>query len=494
MRWTSKYLWLAALGAGLVAWPAWAQESDRGDDDSRSSRSTSRQSDDSSSTDSSEDDSDSKEDRSDRRASGRNQDHEYGNQTQGNRTGRSSTADSSARARSGGQPRTWSQSRTSERSRSNDQGNSDNNTNEQWSNWDDEKDIQARGVWRVANLLGKQVKNHQGEDLGQIEDIVIDLNNHQVRYAALSHGGTLGIGEKLFAVPLSALREQQDEEGTTLFVLNVDDETLERIEGFEDHKSWPAQADTGFLRGGRNSQMARTSTPSQTQNRPQTQNWAQNQNQSQGRPQQLAGQVQASRSFQGEFDEFDDEANQITVTTNDGRRRVYNVARNVRVTHHGRQADLDELEEGDTIRLSYTTGSDNRTIVTAVSDASQQASYNSASYDPNEQNQGDRSQQTGSRSGEQWSRSGQDRASQSRATQTERRSNSGQSGNRANRANSSSEDDSEMDDSSDDSNSSSRSSSRSSTRNRSSEDLDDSDDSSKSSDRSNDSDSDDSNE
>jgi sporulation protein YlmC with PRC-barrel domain len=432
-------------------------------------------------------------------------------------SGSSGQSGNQGQSRSGRQSSTWSQSGNSNRSGSNDQASS--GSNEQWSNWDDEKDVQARGVWRVNNLLGKQVRNSQGEDLGQIEDIVIDFNNQQVRYAALSHGGMLGIGEKLFAVPLNALREQQDDDGNTQFVLNVDDETLDNVEGFEDHKSWPAQADTSFMRGGNRTQQVRTSTQygnqGQNQNRSQGESWTQNrsqggqswsQNQNQNRSQQTAGQSQGTRSFQGEFDEFDEDENQITVTTNDGRRRVYNVDENVRVTRHGRQADLDELEEGDSIRLSYTTGSDNRTIVTAVSDASQQASYNSASYDPNEQNQGSQTSQSGSRSGSSANRSSQDQSNQNRGMQNNRRTSTGEStsttgrssgsssGNRStNRSGASGQSDSDSsdsanDNSSDDDSSSSRSSSRSSNRNRSSDDSNSSSGSSNSSDRSNESD------
>src|SRR5690606_1504169 len=54
---------------------------------------------------------------------------------------------------------------------------------------------------RISELMGLQVRNHQAEDLGNIEDVVIDSKTGQVRYVAVSMGGFLGIGDSLFAVP-----------------------------------------------------------------------------------------------------------------------------------------------------------------------------------------------------------------------------------------------------------------------------------------------------
>jgi hypothetical protein len=48
--------------------------------------------------------------------------------------------------------------------------------------------------------------NHQKEDLGKIEHLMIDLANGRIAYAVLSFGGFLGMGDKLFAIPWSALK------------------------------------------------------------------------------------------------------------------------------------------------------------------------------------------------------------------------------------------------------------------------------------------------
>ena len=54
-------------------------------------------------------------------------------------------------------------------------------------------------------LMGNDVFNDQGEDLGDIKEIMLDVGAGRISYAVLSYGGVLGIGDKLFAVPWEAL-------------------------------------------------------------------------------------------------------------------------------------------------------------------------------------------------------------------------------------------------------------------------------------------------
>jgi sporulation protein YlmC with PRC-barrel domain len=64
---------------------------------------------------------------------------------------------------------------------------------------------------KASKLIGMDVKNEQGEDLGDIKDIVINLDSGTVSYAVLSSGGVLGVGEKLLAVPLTAFKRSADQ-------------------------------------------------------------------------------------------------------------------------------------------------------------------------------------------------------------------------------------------------------------------------------------------
>jgi sporulation protein YlmC with PRC-barrel domain len=93
---------------------------------------------------------------------------------------------------------------------------------------------------RASKLIGTDVENGQGEDLGKIEDVVLDPQDGRVAYAVLSFGGFLGLGEKYFAVPWSALTAKAGEDDT--LILNVDKEKLQNAPGFN-KSNWPNMAD-----------------------------------------------------------------------------------------------------------------------------------------------------------------------------------------------------------------------------------------------------------
>jgi sporulation protein YlmC with PRC-barrel domain len=104
------------------------------------------------------------------------------------------------------------------------------------------RDRRRRRVLSAGTLAGDRVRNTAGDDLGKIEEIMIDLPTGKVAYVVLSFGGFLGIGDKLFAVPWRALRI---DEGEHQFVLDIDKRTLENAPGF-DKNNWPDMADPAF--------------------------------------------------------------------------------------------------------------------------------------------------------------------------------------------------------------------------------------------------------
>jgi sporulation protein YlmC with PRC-barrel domain len=97
-------------------------------------------------------------------------------------------------------------------------------------------------VLSATTVIGDKVVNPQGEDLGKIEEVMLDMNDDRIAYAVLSFGGFLGIGDKLFAVPWGAL---QLDAPNHRFVLNETRDRLKNAPGFDkDH--WPNMADRGF--------------------------------------------------------------------------------------------------------------------------------------------------------------------------------------------------------------------------------------------------------
>jgi sporulation protein YlmC with PRC-barrel domain len=97
-------------------------------------------------------------------------------------------------------------------------------------------------TFRSSKLVGMNVKNSKNQDLGKIEDLVIDERGH-VRYAAVSFGGFLGFNNKYFAVPWRSLKVKHDAGSSSYYVeLNVTQEYLDAAHGFPSDK-WPDFAD-----------------------------------------------------------------------------------------------------------------------------------------------------------------------------------------------------------------------------------------------------------
>jgi sporulation protein YlmC with PRC-barrel domain len=96
---------------------------------------------------------------------------------------------------------------------------------------------------KASELVGMEVKNQDGEDLGEIKEIVLDLNGGRVAYAVLECdgegvGGLLNIDNKLIAVPIAAFKTPMNEEEHYL-TLHADMEKFSKATGFNED-NWPA--------------------------------------------------------------------------------------------------------------------------------------------------------------------------------------------------------------------------------------------------------------
>jgi sporulation protein YlmC with PRC-barrel domain len=86
-----------------------------------------------------------------------------------------------------------------------------------------------------STIIGDNVYNFQDENLGEIKDIMLDLDRGRIEYVVIEFGGFLGIGEKYFAVPFKALTLDTSRHA---FILNQPKDVLENAPGFDkDH--WP---------------------------------------------------------------------------------------------------------------------------------------------------------------------------------------------------------------------------------------------------------------
>lgn len=100
-------------------------------------------------------------------------------------------------------------------------------------------------VLSAAALIGSKIVSPAGEELGNLKDLMIDLDEGQVNYAVLSFGGFLGLGDKLFAIPWDALTINPE---NNTFILDMNKDQLKDAPGF-DKNHWPdeAQYQAGWL-------------------------------------------------------------------------------------------------------------------------------------------------------------------------------------------------------------------------------------------------------
>lgn len=120
-------------------------------------------------------------------------------------------------------------------------------------------DSKTRGAnIRVSQLMGYNIQNSQGESVGEIKDIVLDTKSGKVKYAAVTYGGFLGVGNKMFAVPFDAFQVKLDKDEVDgddfgheaddyVLILDVTQKQLEGQQGF-DEDNWPNMADRQWAR------------------------------------------------------------------------------------------------------------------------------------------------------------------------------------------------------------------------------------------------------
>lgn len=99
-------------------------------------------------------------------------------------------------------------------------------------------------IVRLDDVVGVDVVNPQGENLGSIETLALNKTDGKVSYVVLSFGGILGMGDKWFALPWRLISYNPS---LGKFVLKLDKEKLKNSPGF-DKDNWPNMAGTEFQR------------------------------------------------------------------------------------------------------------------------------------------------------------------------------------------------------------------------------------------------------
>lgn len=100
-------------------------------------------------------------------------------------------------------------------------------------------------AWKASDLIGQSVYSTGDQEKGKIKDLMISPDGH-IEYAAVSFGGFLGIGDKLFAVPMDAIHLEWKDNKVNRARVDVTEESIKQRQGF-DENHWPRQADHGFM-------------------------------------------------------------------------------------------------------------------------------------------------------------------------------------------------------------------------------------------------------
>jgi sporulation protein YlmC with PRC-barrel domain len=100
-------------------------------------------------------------------------------------------------------------------------------------------------AFRVDKIIGSGVINLEGEPIGTIDDLVIDIDTGNLVYAAIKSGGFLGFGEKLFAVPWQSLTAVPAE---GIFIIDQSKAKLKKAASF-DANNWPDVGDRRWRAG-----------------------------------------------------------------------------------------------------------------------------------------------------------------------------------------------------------------------------------------------------
>jgi sporulation protein YlmC with PRC-barrel domain len=90
--------------------------------------------------------------------------------------------------------------------------------------------LQSMPEWYGSQLIGMDVKNPQGQELGEVAELVLDPQDGKLKSVVISTGGVLGIGAKRVAVPWDQVKPAADEQA---LIVGMTQEELQQAPGWE---------------------------------------------------------------------------------------------------------------------------------------------------------------------------------------------------------------------------------------------------------------------
>jgi hypothetical protein len=136
-----------------------------------------------------------------------------------------------------------------------------NRMSTQGTNGNQMDNVNERHATKASELTGLTVRTTGDEEKGKVKDLMIGPDG-RVAYAAVSFGGFMGLGDKLFAVPFEAIHVVRNNNKVEFARIDVTEETIKDRKGF-DQDHWPDQADQSFVAGGqRHAELRSANVPS----------------------------------------------------------------------------------------------------------------------------------------------------------------------------------------------------------------------------------------
>lgn len=89
---------------------------------------------------------------------------------------------------------------------------------------------------KIADLQGQPVVDAEGTELGNLNELVVDVRSGRIAYVVVASGGFLGIGDRLYAIPWRSVHVDDERR------LVLDRPGLDESTGF-DRENWPETDD-----------------------------------------------------------------------------------------------------------------------------------------------------------------------------------------------------------------------------------------------------------
>jgi sporulation protein YlmC with PRC-barrel domain len=84
--------------------------------------------------------------------------------------------------------------------------------------------------WYGSSLIGTDVKDPQGQGLGEVAELVLNPQDGKIKSLVVSTGGVLGFGAKRVAVPWNQVNPATDEQA---FIVAMTKEELQQAPSWE---------------------------------------------------------------------------------------------------------------------------------------------------------------------------------------------------------------------------------------------------------------------